>query len=554
MSFIKMTLHFFQKNSEQDAMQCNDSGNSVSPTPTNSDLGNVAGNDSQLRSLFKSEPVSSLEYLRPSPVTVPFLWQKYLENVDPLLKIFHAPTIQKQVMNLVRGRKNHDFPAECLMFAIYYSTVLTLDAAECQAEFEEDKEDLLKGYRSGVENALLQADLVNSLDLSILQAFLIYLICGRRDKDGPNVRKLMGLAIGMAVKMDLHHDGENKGFSPFEVEMRRRLWWHICIIDTRAAESDGSAPCILESLFDTKLPTNVSDANLDPDMGRAPQPQIGKTEMLFSLIRLEVSYFGRQIVFSDQFCRDNEYYLRSPLEKCKLIDELQGSIEKRYLSHCDSRTPLDFITIVSTRLILARFKLTVAKPHAGPGQNDIALPGNFRGVCVDVLEHARALRGYENGKQWLWLFQTYVEWEALACLLLDLCFTLSNTPDESAWKIVEDVYGYWKQHEEVNRCRHWGNIEELYSQALIMRDSPETIMPTPVSNYHDTATPDAGSSEHLSRMWELANAAAVTAGGNAPLVPVTSDEAPEMPTSGTACQWSVGVFGQYFGIMDGSFT
>ncbi|KAH8433992.1 transcription factor domain-containing protein [Aspergillus melleus] len=354
--------------------------------------------------------------------------------------------------------------------------------------------------------------------------------------------------------MNLHYDGESQRIEPFEVEMRRRLWWHICILDVRAAESDGSTPYIMESQFDTKLPTNVSDANLNPDMGRAPQPQVGKTEMLFSLIRFEVSYFGRQIIFPDRFCRDNEYHLRSPLEKCTLIDKFRACIEERYLAHCDSRIPFYFITIASTRLILVRFKLTVAKPRPGLAQKDTALPGNFRGICIDVLQHARALRRYEHGKQWLWLFQTYVEWEALACLLLDLCLTLSDAPDRFVWDVVEDIYNHWKQHEEVNRWRRWRNIEELYTQALTMRDSPKSIMPSPVSNDQDTAAPDIESSQHLSRMWELANAAAVTTGVDGPSVPVTGNEAAEMPTSGTACEWSVGLFGQYFEMMDGPLT
>ncbi|PLB45044.1 hypothetical protein P170DRAFT_513118 [Aspergillus steynii IBT 23096] len=540
-----------QENCEHNATQPNDFVNEKSSKDIV--LPNSAEGDTQLRSLFKSDPVPRLETLRPSPVTVSFLWQKYLENVDPLIKIFHAPTLQRQVMNLVRGRRNNGYPDECLMFAIYYSAILTMDAVGCQEELEEDKEELLNRYRTGVEKALLKADFVNTQGLSVLQALVIYLICGEGDKSSTNMRKLMDLAIGMAVKTGLHHDGESQGIAPFEVEMRRRLWWHICILDTRAAESNGSTPRILESHFDTKMPTNVSDASLDPVMKKVPQPQTGKTELLFSLIRFEVSYFGRRIVFSDQFCRDNGYKILSPLEKCKLIDEFRAGIENKYLSCCDSTVPLDFVTIASTRLILVRFKLAVTKPRAGIRQKDIAMPGNFRGICVDVLQHAQALRGYESGKQWLWLFKTYVEWEALACLLLDLCLTLSDTPDYSAWEIVEEAYSYWKQHNQMNGSGRWGKIEQLYNQGLAMRDSPEAIMPTPVSNDQDAGVLDFESSEHLTRMWEMATSAAVTVGIHTP-EPVTSDEVAEMPTSGTACEWSVGVFGQYFEMMDSSPT
>lgn len=76
------------------------------------------------------------------------MWQTYLETVDPVLKIFHAPTVQKQIMSRSRGRRVHDSSVQCLMLAVYYSTVVTMSAAACLAEFEEERPALLKRYLS----------------------------------------------------------------------------------------------------------------------------------------------------------------------------------------------------------------------------------------------------------------------------------------------------------------------------------------------------------------------------------------------------------------------
>lgn len=102
--------------------------------------------DSQLSFLLQSETLGSLELLHPSPETTSFIWQKYLETVDPLLKIFHVPTVQRHVMNVIRGRGNLDSSTECLLFAIYYSAVVSMPAAECLTELEEPKPVLLKQY------------------------------------------------------------------------------------------------------------------------------------------------------------------------------------------------------------------------------------------------------------------------------------------------------------------------------------------------------------------------------------------------------------------------
>lgn len=47
---------------------------------------------------------------------------------------------------------------------------------------------------------------------------------------------LSGMTIRLAQTMGLHRDGKALGLSPFETELRRRLWWHIVHLDFRAAD------------------------------------------------------------------------------------------------------------------------------------------------------------------------------------------------------------------------------------------------------------------------------------------------------------------------------
>ena len=92
-----------------------------------------------------------------------------------------------------------------------------------------------------------------------------------RQKGGEWTRQLrtIGLVIGAAMKIGLHCDGAVLGFSLFEVGMRRRLWWHICTLDVRTAQDHGSEPSILESAFNTELPSNINDASVHPDMSES---------------------------------------------------------------------------------------------------------------------------------------------------------------------------------------------------------------------------------------------------------------------------------------------
>lgn len=81
---------------------------------------------------------------RPSSELIAFLWQTYLERVEPVLKVFHAPTVQKQVMDFIRGRGFVDPPTMCMIFAICYASVITMTAEECQTGFNKGKHEVLK--------------------------------------------------------------------------------------------------------------------------------------------------------------------------------------------------------------------------------------------------------------------------------------------------------------------------------------------------------------------------------------------------------------------------
>ncbi|PWY91287.1 hypothetical protein BO94DRAFT_387267 [Aspergillus sclerotioniger CBS 115572] len=87
-----------------------------------------------------------LEALRPSPITISFLWQWYLDSVDPVLKIFHTPSVQKDVMQMIRPGTTSDLATECLLFVIYYAAVISMSSSTCQEELDEDKPVLLKRY------------------------------------------------------------------------------------------------------------------------------------------------------------------------------------------------------------------------------------------------------------------------------------------------------------------------------------------------------------------------------------------------------------------------
>ena len=71
-----------------------------------------------------------LSKLHPLPSQIPFVWQVYCENVDPLVKILHVPTMSKIIRNWRDNMNNLSPGMEALMFSIYYASITSLEEDE----------------------------------------------------------------------------------------------------------------------------------------------------------------------------------------------------------------------------------------------------------------------------------------------------------------------------------------------------------------------------------------------------------------------------------------
>src|SRR5690606_20078405 len=83
---------------------------------------------------------------------------------------------------------------------------------------------------------------------------------------------LLGAAIRMAECIGLHRDGEVFGFNPVDTHVRRLLWHQLCVLDIRTAEAHGPRPSIRREDYDTRLPANCNEEDIQRD-GPLPYPE-----------------------------------------------------------------------------------------------------------------------------------------------------------------------------------------------------------------------------------------------------------------------------------------
>ncbi len=131
--------------------------------------------------IFGSYPTNtSLSAFHPQPVHIFRLWQTFLDNINPLVKLFHAPTVQQLIIEASGSLDDVSKSMEALMFAIYSSAVTSLSNADCESMIGEAKSTLLARYQFGTQQALISAGFLKSSDLVVLQAFVLFLVGGTR--------------------------------------------------------------------------------------------------------------------------------------------------------------------------------------------------------------------------------------------------------------------------------------------------------------------------------------------------------------------------------------
>ncbi|KAK4504211.1 hypothetical protein PRZ48_005127 [Zasmidium cellare] len=424
---------------------------------------------------FSSQNVDLLN-LHPLPGQISEYWNIYKDRVDPLCKVLHVPTLEPTVLSAASHLSNLSRGFECLLFTIYYGTVTSLTPHDCLLKLGEEKPILLTRYRFAVEQALARANFLTTEEIVVLQSFVIFLICLRRNSDARVIWTLTGLVVRIAQTIGIHRDGSHFGLAPFEVEMRRRLWWQVCILDTRASEDHGCDPTIVEQSFDTKMPLNINDVDMSPQMKEYPPERQGCTDMSFCLLRFEVANTFRRINYippgPHKAC--TQYFSAVTLEdKERWITECHQRLEDRYLKHCDMSVPLFWVTATVARLMMSKMWLMVYHPFqradGGASLSDETKEKLFI-TSLENMEYSILLETEARTMKWGWLFKTYMQWHALAFTLSELCHRTTGDLVERAWVAVEKTRdGRWgdpNNPEYEGRSGHlWRPLKKLYKKA-----------------------------------------------------------------------------------------
>lgn len=134
----------------------------------------VSESDDELGFVLSIASKPNYRYSHPPIESIHQLWQIFVENVDPLAKVVHVPSLQPAIQKAATDMDKVPRPFEALMFAIYATAVMSLKDNECQRRLGESRETLLSRYISGTKAALSRSKFMGTISIVVLQALVLH--------------------------------------------------------------------------------------------------------------------------------------------------------------------------------------------------------------------------------------------------------------------------------------------------------------------------------------------------------------------------------------------
>ncbi|RDH36309.1 hypothetical protein BDQ94DRAFT_185424 [Aspergillus welwitschiae] len=438
-------------------------GGQEGPIPSSDSAKSEPPNDDgiQVLGLGASNPSAALRSMSPlhNPVVGRQLCEVYLQQVDPVIKILHRPSLNRW---MVQGEPYLSYAdghpsVEALGSAVCYSAISSMTDNQCSVMFHANKADLLAEARVACETAIGRAGLLTTRDITVLQAFVLYLVARRSEDRTPAVWTLIALAVRIGKGLGLYLDPETETF--FDQQIRRRLWFTICLMDLQASFGQASEPLIsVDESASTALPQHINDSDFDPTTAAHSDPnREGLTDTTFALVTYHAQRTGRLLNFV-QHDRKVDGGIPTPTSstsgtstsRSRTCDPCWPQQQARHfeqealrlLHFCDPGTSAyAWFTWHGTQSLIATVRLAAARPLQWHGQ---APPPRREGntellrLCLPVLEKAQLMHTDPRAEGFRWYVT--IPWYALAMALAE-CYVSSDTAlVRYAWPLVESSY------------------------------------------------------------------------------------------------------------------
>ncbi|MCJ1345373.1 hypothetical protein MMC31_003580 [Peltigera leucophlebia] len=423
-----------------------------------------------------SSPASWIDFL-PSKSVADRLLNQYWNSVHPISRLVHKPSFIRRYNTFWEEIRSGIEPVgslQAVVFSAMFSAVVSLPEENILMEFGVSKKDLVGNFQMGTEGALARANIIRTIKIETLQAFVMYMIPLCRAEVSRSHSALCGTGIRIAQCMGLHRDGTEYSLGPVETQVRRMIWYQLCFMDIRTCEAQGPRPGIRKSEYDTKFPLNVDDDALEspiPPTEDSPR----WTDMTLSLIRWECIEMHRVIWVDRPRLEKKKITLTALLGK---VENFRRMMREKYIPMIDDSIPVQREGRLLCELLTLRMHAMVLhKYHNSVTQT---MPDRLRQLMivsgVEAMEAAIELETSPDLRPWAWYTGAHQQYHIGFLLLLEIFAFPMRKEADRIWACLDYIFEVPPQLSRENKGR-W-IITQVRDKTAIYQGARKTRAPT----------------------------------------------------------------------------
>ncbi|KAF2007545.1 hypothetical protein P154DRAFT_454391 [Amniculicola lignicola CBS 123094] len=428
---------------------------------------------------------STVTFGVPRPVTKSILIQEmppkeevdrllplWFNSSDPLLFVIHKQTFQEEYNQFYRDPST----TPVMWIALLYSAMALgiilgprnpgMTVRSGQRLLDDNNDNLTKAankFQQLASSAIVLADISKSQPYT-LETMMIYGECEflRRNDRHAKIWLMNGVTLRVAMRMGYHRDPSKfKGFTPFQAEMRRRVWHVLNMMDTLISFSIGLPTTLRRVESDVKVPANLFDYDISADMTELPKsrPDTTVTPASYSIAKSRICAIFGEAAEQSQMIVPPRHSTIMALDK-KLTEAHEAipvAMRVRPMEDSITDPPVLIMSRFNIEVLYQKTRLVLHRYFLTAGQSNPRF-SESRKTCVDaakmllhyqnIIFHACAPGGQLN-KVW-WYMSSLTTFDFLLgamVICLDLNHLQSKEPTspqiEEYTTILENTYNIW---------------------------------------------------------------------------------------------------------------
>ncbi|KAL4883726.1 fungal-specific transcription factor domain-containing protein [Aspergillus karnatakaensis] len=288
----------------------------------------------------------------PSKYTTDMLIARYFNCYDPATHFLHGPTFQTQY------NKHWEDPSQtCIVWIGMLFAMMRLSMLSYYREGDEPPEfrgkslDMAGTFRNLVAMCLTLADYTKPYPY-LIECLAFHLhgdYCQTKEAD-ISVWVLNGVIVRLAMRMGYHRDSKAfPNITPFQGEMRRRVWSFVRQADLLFSCQVGLPSMIRTTDSDTELPRNLYDDDFDENCKELPpsRPPSEPTPLSYLITKARLSYVLGQAIEQTSSFQNSSY--DKVMEMDAELRRVRDMIPEHLLVRPIEESPLDPLVLIMSR-------------------------------------------------------------------------------------------------------------------------------------------------------------------------------------------------------------